>query len=108
MVRDRINSQALLFETRELSTSYKGGQLMKRFMYLSGIFVLCAGMVLLYSGSHPERGRPKLSPRIQRPEIVYLEAVNKVAPPNDPQILFLLMAQYSNANQQAEGAEFFS
>jgi glyoxylase-like metal-dependent hydrolase (beta-lactamase superfamily II) len=37
-----------------------------------------------------------------------LKAVNNVAPPQDPQLLFLLMAQYSNANLQGEGAEFFS
>ncbi len=42
------------------------------------------------------------------PELEYLKAVNSVAPPKDPQVLFLLMAQYSNANLQGEGAEFFS
>src|SRR6202040_3550113 len=44
----------------------------------------------------------------RRPELEYLKAVNTVAPPQDPQLLFLLMAQYSNANIQGEGAEFFS
>jgi len=43
-----------------------------------------------------------------RPELEYLKAVNTVAPPQDPQLLFLLMAEYSNANMQSEGAEFFS
>ena len=43
-----------------------------------------------------------------RPELEYLKAVNSVAPPRDPQLLFLLMAQYSNANRQGEGADFFS
>jgi len=43
-----------------------------------------------------------------RPELEYLKAVNSVAPPRDPQLLFLLMAQYSNAHLQNEGAEFFS
>jgi glyoxylase-like metal-dependent hydrolase (beta-lactamase superfamily II) len=43
-----------------------------------------------------------------RPELEYLNAVNSVAPPRDPQLLFLLMAEYSNANRQGEGAEFFS
>jgi hypothetical protein len=42
------------------------------------------------------------------PELEYLKAVNRVAPPRDPQLLFLLMAEYSNANLQDEGAEFFS
>src|SRR5258707_12385005 len=43
-----------------------------------------------------------------RSELECLKAVNSVAPPRDPQLLFLLMAQYSNANMQGEGAEFFS
>jgi glyoxylase-like metal-dependent hydrolase (beta-lactamase superfamily II) len=43
-----------------------------------------------------------------RPELEYLKAVNSVAPPRDPQLLFLLMAEYSNANRQGEGVEFFS
>jgi glyoxylase-like metal-dependent hydrolase (beta-lactamase superfamily II) len=37
-----------------------------------------------------------------------LKAVNLAAPPQDPQLLFLLMGEYANANMQAEGAEFFS
>src|SRR4030095_2417425 len=43
-----------------------------------------------------------------RPDLEYLKAVNQVAPPQDPQLLFLLMGQYASANKQAEGAEFFS
>ena len=49
-----------------------------------------------------------MGPSSVRPELEYLKAVNSVAPPRDPQLLFLLMAQYSNANLQGEGAEFFS
>ena len=44
----------------------------------------------------------------ESPELEYLKAVNSVAPPKDPQLLFLLMAQYSNLNLQGEGAEFIS
>src|SRR5437870_2419245 len=44
----------------------------------------------------------------RRPDLEYLKAVNQVAPPQDPQLLFLLMAQYASANMQVEGAEFFS
>ncbi|MGB2900275.1 MAG: MBL fold metallo-hydrolase [Candidatus Acidiferrum sp.] len=43
-----------------------------------------------------------------RPELEYLKAVNRTAPPQDPQLLFLLMGAYTNANQQAEGAEFLT
>ena len=42
------------------------------------------------------------------PELEYLKAVNSVTPPKDPQLIFLLMAQYSNLNLQGEGAEFIS
>src|SRR5262245_29835713 len=42
------------------------------------------------------------------PDLDYLKAVNSVAPPRDPELLFLLMAAYSNANLQGEGAEYFS
>jgi glyoxylase-like metal-dependent hydrolase (beta-lactamase superfamily II) len=48
---------------------------------------------------------PTSSPR---PELEYFKAINRVAPPKDPQLLFLLMAQYSNANMQSDGVEFFS
>src|SRR5215831_1131119 len=41
-----------------------------------------------------------------RPELEYLKAVNSAAPPQDPQLLFLLMGEFANANRQAEGAEF--
>ena len=50
----------------------------------------------------------KVSAASHRPDLEYLKAVNQVGPPPDPQVLFLLMAQYSSANMQAEGAEFFA
>jgi hypothetical protein len=40
------------------------------------------------------------------PDLDYLKAVNSVAPPRDPELLFLLMAEYSNANLQGEGTDF--
>src|SRR5882762_4273324 len=43
-----------------------------------------------------------------RPELEYLKVVNRAAPPRDPQLLLLLMAQYANAGRQREGAEFLS
>jgi glyoxylase-like metal-dependent hydrolase (beta-lactamase superfamily II) len=42
------------------------------------------------------------------PELDYLKAVNSVAPPQDPQLLFLLMGAFANGNQPGEGAEFLS
>jgi hypothetical protein len=43
-----------------------------------------------------------------QPELDYLKAVNGVAPPQDPQLLFLLMGAFSNANRPGEGAEFLA
>src|SRR6266436_6551094 len=43
-----------------------------------------------------------------RPDLEYLKAVNLAAPPQDPQLLFLLMGEFANANMQSEGVEFFS
>jgi hypothetical protein len=35
-----------------------------------------------------------------------LKAVNSAGAPHDPQLLFLLMAQYANGNLQREGVDF--
>jgi glyoxylase-like metal-dependent hydrolase (beta-lactamase superfamily II) len=43
-----------------------------------------------------------------RPELEYFKAVNRAGPPRDPQLLFLLMGQYANANLHRDGIEFFS
>src|SRR6516162_5519327 len=42
------------------------------------------------------------------PDLAYLKAVNSVAPPRDPELLFILMTEFANANLPGEGAEFFS
>jgi glyoxylase-like metal-dependent hydrolase (beta-lactamase superfamily II) len=44
----------------------------------------------------------------RRPELEYLEAVNRVGPPKDPQLLYILVGQYANANLHREGAEFLT
>ncbi|MDQ2775999.1 MAG: MBL fold metallo-hydrolase [Acidobacteriota bacterium] len=55
-------------------------------------------------GGHDKEHRSRPSP----PELEYLKTVNKAAPPKDPQLLFLLMGAFANANQQEEGAEFLT
>jgi hypothetical protein len=77
---------------------------MKIPMYLSA--VLFAVFLVTLRGSI-ENTRVDASSGSRRPDLDYLKAVNTVAPPQDPQLLFLLMAEYSNANLQGEGAEFF-
>jgi len=82
---------------------------MRLAMYSSA--ALLAFAVLL---TNLRRVRAETSPRrdagnsTHSPELDYLKAVNTVAPPKDPQLLFLLMAQYSNLNLQDEGVEFLS
>lgn len=77
---------------------------MKTSVYLLAALLLgTAAIVGLAAGESRTSSSP--SPR---PELNYWKAVNSVAPPQDPQVLFLLMAQYSNANLQGEGAEFLS
>ena len=80
---------------------------MKTYIYLGAALLLATALAGLYKvfAAGENRTSSSASPR---PELEYLKAVNKVAPPSDPQLLFLLMAQYSNANLQGEGADFFS
>jgi len=66
--------------------------------------------VAFYVAAMPVRSAAAdtLLPASVRPDLEYLKAVNQAGPPQDPQLLFLLMAQYASANRHAEGAEFFS
>jgi glyoxylase-like metal-dependent hydrolase (beta-lactamase superfamily II) len=80
---------------------------MRTALFLSTVLLL--GILLAKLRGTPTNagfGNHRASPH--RPELEYLQAVNSVAPPRDPQLLFLLLGQYSNANLQGEGAEFFS
>jgi glyoxylase-like metal-dependent hydrolase (beta-lactamase superfamily II) len=81
---------------------------MKTFIYLLAALILgTAAFVGLYRVLAAKE-IPAGSSASPHPELEYWKAVNRVAPPKDPQVLFLLMAQYSNANLQGEGAEFLS
>src|SRR5215831_4754281 len=52
-------------------------------------------------------GETRPPPASSSPDLEYYKIINQKEPPQDPQLLFLLMAQYISANGQAEGAEFF-
>src|SRR5215469_6279699 len=80
---------------------------MKTYIYLGAALLLATALAGLYKvfAAGENRTSSSASPR---PELEYLKAINKVAPPRDPQLLFLLMAEYSNANLQGEGADFLS
>jgi glyoxylase-like metal-dependent hydrolase (beta-lactamase superfamily II) len=71
------------------------------------LFALLLGGALV--GSIAAGGDEDSSPTTwHRPELEYFKAVNRAGPPRDPEILFLLMGQYLNANMHREGMEFFS
>jgi glyoxylase-like metal-dependent hydrolase (beta-lactamase superfamily II) len=81
---------------------------MKVPIYLSAVLLLTVLLATSRGALFTESNGVHSSSGARRPELEYLKAVNAVAPPRDPQLLFLLMAQYSNVNLQDEGAEFFS
>jgi glyoxylase-like metal-dependent hydrolase (beta-lactamase superfamily II) len=81
---------------------------MKTILYPFAALLLVSAVTVLYkTTAAADRGVSSVTVS-HRPELEYFKAINSVGPPEDPQILFLLMAQYSNANLQADGVEFFS
>ncbi len=81
---------------------------MKISMFLSALVLLSISLIALRVASSTETAGVAPSSGTRNPDLEYLKAVNTVGPPQDPQLLFLLMAAYSSANQQGEGAEFLS
>src|SRR5215472_9378053 len=82
--------------------------LMKTAIYSLAALQFFLALAVLYKTTVAADGRVSSAAVSHHPELEYLKAVNSVAPPQDPQLLFLLMAEYANANLQGEGAEFFS
>ncbi len=77
-------------------------------LMLSAVLLLSVLLVTLRPALFTESNGIDSSSGAHHPELEYLKAVNSVAPPQDPQLVFLLMATYSNANLQGEGAEFLA
>src|SRR5216684_5580608 len=82
---------------------------MRKLISLLVVLVLGAGLLAYFGKDTTVRVSADQTQSVSsRPELEYLKAVNRAAPPKDPQLLFLLMGAYANANQQLEGAEFLS
>jgi glyoxylase-like metal-dependent hydrolase (beta-lactamase superfamily II) len=82
---------------------------MRILFYLLLPLLLAVVISLVYFGTErPARGANPPQSGSSGPELEYLKAVNRAAPPKDPQLLFLLMGAYANANQSLEGADFLS
>src|SRR5262245_1757700 len=78
------------------------------FIYLATALLLGIAILISHGALAAGESGSSSSSASHHPDLDYLKAVNSVAPPRDPELLFLLMAAYSNANLQGEGAEFFS
>src|SRR5215471_15983357 len=70
-------------------------------------FLLFA-LLLIIAGFVGLRSHDMRSGKLHGPELEYLKAVNSIAPPKDPELMFILMTEFANSNLQDEGAEFFS
>jgi hypothetical protein len=70
-------------------------------LMLCVLLLIVAAVVIL-------RSPDKRSAKLHSPELEYLKAVNSVAPPKDPELMFILMGEFASSNLQDEGAEFFS
>src|SRR5262252_9728768 len=81
------------------------GTLMKTILVLSVALVL--GVLLATARPQPVVAMKGGEPA-GRPEIAYLETINALRPPPDPQLLFVLMGEYANANQPERGVAFLS
>ena len=66
-------------------------------------FLLCV-VLLTVAAFVGLRSNDKRSGKLHSPELEYLKAVNSVAPPKDPELMFILMAEFANSNLQDEGA----
>jgi glyoxylase-like metal-dependent hydrolase (beta-lactamase superfamily II) len=74
------------------------------------ILVCGAGVLLtadLITGAADASAGNAAPVAVDRPELAYLEQVNRWRPPSDPQLVFLLMGQFANAGRHAEGVAFF-
>src|SRR5215468_2340798 len=81
--------------------SLKAPTLLRIGALLCALLLIVVAFVVLRSGD-------RHSAKLRNPDLEYLKAVNSVAPPKDPELLFILMTEFANSNLQDEGTEFFS
>ena len=75
-----------------------------RIALLFGLLLVALAAILVIKSGRAESHSASTS----LPDLEYLKAINSVAPPKDPELLFILMTEFANSNLQGEGAEFFS
>jgi glyoxylase-like metal-dependent hydrolase (beta-lactamase superfamily II) len=81
---------------------------MRNVLILSTALTITAAALACGVAATTRRDATPHQSRASRVDIDYLEAVNRVGPPHDPQLLFLLMGAYANAGEQAQGVEFLT
>ena len=100
MIRIILCSEVLASISEAMEDRMKAGGWRIAFLLCVLLLIVVAVLVL----RNPDRRSLKL----HSPELEYLKAVNSVAPPKDPELMFILMGEFANSNLQDEGAEFFS
>src|SRR5215813_1271073 len=90
----------------QAQSSLKGTLMKLFFALLAALLLFGILFVTLRKSSADSVSANSSESGSSRPDLEYLKAINTAGPPQDPQILFLLMAQYSSANLQGEGADF--
>src|SRR5262245_44723697 len=83
-------------------------QPLRIFLCLLAALFVAGALVISRDGLTAGETKSRSASASRHPDLAYLKAVNSVAPPRDPELLFLLMAGYSNLNLQGEGVEFLS
>src|SRR5262245_42694621 len=83
-------------------------RLLKTFLCLLAALFVGGALVISRGGLAAGESKSSSASAPRHPDLEYLKTINSVAPPQDPELLFLLMAGYSNLNLQGEGVEFFS
>ena len=91
----------LALRDERLHSLFKGAALWRLAVPLCVLLLIVMAVAVFRSGGKP-------SAKMHTPELEYLKSVNSVAPPKDPELLFILMGQFANLNLHEEGAEFFS
>jgi glyoxylase-like metal-dependent hydrolase (beta-lactamase superfamily II) len=83
------------------SQSLKGRALLRIGALLCALLLIVVTIVALQSAETH-------TAKLRNPDLEYLKAVNRIAPPKDPELMFILMTEFSSSNVQDEGVEFFS
>src|SRR5262249_15997538 len=83
-------------------------RLFKTLLCLLAALFVGGALVISHRALAAGESKSSTAPASRHPDLEYLKAINSVAPPRDPELLFLLMAGDSNLNLQGEGVGFFS